>query len=172
MTCRQCQRRLSPHLDDALAADERRNVLNHLAQCPACAHRLLQLERNRQLLRALPAAEVTGPMELRLELRLQSAKSAPRTPHSTVGMWWRRWGAVSVGTLATGAASFLFYLSTLQAPPEVSAEEVVASMEQLLDALDPDDGVRILNEETAAEAVPDWREELNQWFWDNESDKD
>ncbi|MBI3304160.1 MAG: zf-HC2 domain-containing protein [Deltaproteobacteria bacterium] len=184
MTCRHCQRLLSPHLDNALAAHERESVLAHLAHCPACSERLHQLASNRQLLRSLPAAEVTSAMEMRLQSRVQSLgsrvrssefgvrspKSTVRNPQSAIPSWWRGWGLVSVGTLATAAASFLLYISTLQAPAEVSAEEVVSSMDQLLNALDPDDGVNIFNEETAEETVPNWREELDPWFSDDDND--
>jgi hypothetical protein len=70
---------------------------------------------------------------------------------------------ISAGTLATCAASFLLYFSTLQAPPPVSAEEVVASMDELLSVLDSDDEMRVIGEETEEEVEPDWQEDLNQW---------
>ena len=190
MTCRQCQRILSPHLDNALEADERSRVLTHLTQCPACTARLQQFESNRQLLHVLPTAEVSGAMELRLQSRVQSREETrgwrleARPPSSQVSSfksqvsslkpqaWWQGWGAVSVGTLATCTASLLLYFSTLQAPPDVSAEEVVSSMEQLLNALDPDDGDRIITTETAEEAVPNWREEFDRWLLDHENKQD
>lgn len=73
-----------------------------------------------------------------------------------------------MGTLATAAAAVVFYASTLQRPAEVSAEEVVSSMTQLLEELDPDDGTTILNEETPEERIPDWREDVDSWFADDE----
>lgn len=164
MTCRQCQQLLSPHLDGVLAEDERVAVLEHLQHCPVCAEQFHQLAHNRQLVQALPSAEVTGAMELRLQAKIRSLTSrVESTP------WWRRWSVVSVGTLATATASFLLYFSTLQAPSPVSAEEVVASMDQLLDALDPDDGIRIIAAETPEETAPAWREELDRWFGDHEN---
>jgi hypothetical protein len=51
----------------------------------------------------------------------------------------------------------------MNAPPPVSAEEVVTSMTDLIKALETDDGARVLYEETEEEAPPDWREELDQW---------
>src|SRR5712692_9072670 len=93
MTCRQCRRLLSPHLDNALAADEQSSVLAHLAQCSACAERLHQFESNRQLLRALPTAEVSKGMELllqsrihNLESKVQSSQSASPHPHLVARM--------------------------------------------------------------------------------------
>lgn len=170
MTCRQCQRLLSPYLDNALAATERSVVLTHLTQCPACTERLHQLEANRQLLRTLPEAEVTKAMELQLQSSIQtlgsrvwSSPSTIRNPPSAIHSWWRGWGMISAGTLATCAASFLLYFSTLQAPPPVSAEEVVASMDELLSVLDSDDEMRVIGEETEEEVEPDWQEDLNQW---------
>jgi hypothetical protein len=70
---------------------------------------------------------------------------------------------ISVGTLATAAAVF-FYVSTLHRPAEVSAEEVVSSMTQLLEELDPNDGTTILNEETPEERTPVWHEDVESWF--------
>jgi hypothetical protein len=48
-------------------------------------------------------------------------------------------------------------------PPSVSAEEVVGSMEELIEVLDTDDDLRVMYEETAEEALPDWSEDLNRW---------
>lgn len=171
MTCRQCRRLLSSHLDNALAADERSNVLAHLAQCSACAERLQQLESNRQLLRTLPTAEVTRGMELLLQSRIhhlaeskvQSPKSKVQNSASAIRPWWRGWGAISAGTLATCAASVFFLFSNVHTPPPVSAEEVVGSMEGLITVLDSDDDVRVIYEETEDETAPDWREDLDQW---------
>ncbi len=157
MTCRQCRRLLSPHLDNALAADERSTVLAHLARCSVCAERLQQFESNRQLLRTLPTAEITRGMELLLpKSKVQSSASASRP-------WWRGWGAISAGTLAMCAASVFFLFSNIHTPPPVSAEEVVGSMEGLITVLDSDDDLRMLYEETEDEAALDWREDLDRW---------
>jgi anti-sigma factor RsiW len=175
MTCRQCQRLLSPYLDNALPTDERGGVLAHLAQCSACTERLRQLESNRQLLRVLPAAEVTRSMELLLQSRIQNLGSKVQGPRSKLynlksqvsnlksQSWWRGWGMISAGTLATGAASLFFYFATLNAPPPVSAEEVVESMNELINVLETDDRTRVIYEETEDEAPLDWREELDEW---------
>jgi anti-sigma factor RsiW len=171
MTCRQCRRLLSPHLDNALAADERSTVLAHLAQCSACAERLHQFESNRQLLRTLPTAEVTRGMELLLQSRIhhlaeakvQSPKSKVQSSASASRPWWRGWGAISAGTLAMCAASVFFLFSNIHTPPPVSAEEVVGSMEGLITVLDSDADLRMLYEETEDEAALDWREDLDRW---------
>lgn len=65
----------------------------------------------------------------------------------------------------------MLYFSTFQAPPEVLAEEVVSSMGQLLDVLDPDEGTKILTEEAGEEAEPDWQQEIDQWFWDYDNNE-
>jgi hypothetical protein len=70
---------------------------------------------------------------------------------------------ISAGTLATCAASFLFYFSTLQTPPSVSAEEVVITMDELISTLDSDDERRVIGEEAEEEVEPDWQRDLNQW---------
>jgi len=92
MTCRQCQRLLSPYLDEVLRSDERSVLQPHLAQCSACTERLHQLESNRQLLHTLPTAEVTRGMELllqsrvqNLESRVRSSRFAIRNPQSALG---------------------------------------------------------------------------------------
>jgi anti-sigma factor RsiW len=171
MTCRQCRRLLSPYLDNALEADERSNVLAHLAQCSACAERLHQFESNRQLLRALPTAEVSRGMELLLQSRIQrfaesrvpSPESRVQNSASAIRPWWRGWGAVSAGILATCAASVFFFFSNIHTPPPVSAEEVVGSMEELITVLDSDDAVPVMYEGSEDEAAPDWREDLDRW---------
>jgi hypothetical protein len=171
MTCRHCRRLLSPHLDNALAADERSTVLAHLAQCSACAERLHQFESNRQLLRTLPTAEVTRGMELLLQSRIhhlaeskvQSPKSKVQSSASASRPWWRGWGAISAGTLAICAASVFFLFFNIHTPPPVSAEEVVGSMEGLITVLDSDDDLRMLYEGTEDEAALDWREDLDRW---------
>jgi Putative zinc-finger len=168
MTCRHCRRLLSPHLDNALATDERSGVLAHLAQCSACAERLHQLESNRQLLHTLPTAEVTRGMELLLQSRiqhLQSPVSSPKAQGSSrkSQAWWRGWGMISAGTLVTCAASIFFFFSNIHTPPPVSAEEVVSSMEELIVVLNSDDDLKEMYEETAEEAAPNWYEDLDQW---------
>lgn len=163
MTCRHCRQLLSPHLDKALAADQRSRVIAHLVQCPACAELLHQLESNRQLLRALPAVEVSRGMELLLQSRVQGRESRVRSFPSAICPWWRGWGMISAGTLATCVASIFLVFSNVQVPPPVSAEEVVGSMEELISVLASDDDLKVIYEETAEEAMPDWHEDLDRW---------
>lgn len=191
MTCHEYQQILSPYLDNVLAADERQGVASHVTQCQTCTDVLRQFEQNRQLLHRLPTAEVSDAMEQRLrrkvqgqlpvagpKSKVQSQQSSildPLAPsvggRSSVASWWRGWRVVSVGTLATCAASFLFYFSTVQAPPEVSAEEVVSSMEQLMQSLDPRDAELMLDPDIPeeSETVPDWQQEVDGWFFDYET---
>jgi len=166
MTCRQCQRLLSPYLDNVLPPAERDGMRAHLTQCAACTERLRQYEGNRQLLRVLPTAEVSRAMELLLHSQIQRLESKVHNAKAKASSlkpqaWWPRWGMISVGTLAT--ASLLFYLSTMHTPPPVSAEEVSESMNELIKALDGSDQLRIMYEETEEEALPDWQEDLDQW---------
>ena len=209
MTCQHCQELLSPHLDSVLSHEEEQNVLAHLAQCMGCAKYLSQLEQNRQLIRALPMAEVTNVMEAQLRARVQSSKpalpapvpqaqvslvegfkvqsqqSAIRLPpplggnppappvggQSALGARWHSWPMLSFGTVATCAASLLFYFAMMQAPPKVSAEEVVASMDQLIGSLDPDEGERVITEETPDEVMPDWSDETDRELFENENEQ-
>lgn len=187
MTCRHCQQLLSPHLDNALSTEERRDVLAHLEHCAACTERFQQLEQGRQLLRALPVAEVTAAMQARLLERVQSSKPVlsvvegskvqgqhsslvPR--YSSLVVWWNEWRLFSFGTLATATASFLFYFAMMQAPPQVSAEEVVASMDDLLRTIEPDDGERVINEETPDEDERHWQDDFEQGLFEDEDEQD
>lgn len=169
MKCRHCQQQLSVHLDNALSVDEHKEVVNHLNQCPTCTEYLRQLEYNRQLLRALPSAEITGVMEFHLQKRLQNSK--PQASSLKSPRWLHHWSLVSFGTFVTCAASTLLYFAMMQAPPKVSAEEVVASLDQLLGTLDPDEGAKTIREETPDEMVPNWQEDLEQGFFGNEHEQ-
>ena len=163
MTCRRCRRLLSPHLDDALGADERNGVTAHLAQCSACVELLRQLDSNRQLLRALPTLAVTRGMELRLQSTIHGLDPRGQSSPSAIRPWWRGWPLISAGTLAAGAVSLFLFFSNVHPPPAIPAEEVVGSMEELLTVLAADDGLKVMYEETAEEALPDWREDLDRW---------
>jgi hypothetical protein len=79
---------------------------------------------------------------------------------------------LSFGTVATCTASLLFYFAMMQAPPKVSAEEVVASMDQLIGILDPDEGERAITEETPGEEMPDWSDEIDGELFENEHEQD
>ena len=185
MTCRRCQQSLSSYLDNVLSAHARQEIQGHLAHCSTCAGRLDQFRENRQLVQHLPNQNVTDTMGMQLWLRLQDLRLNASTDSvlakSTKWMrsrtgWTRgtnsaKWTRWSVGTLATCAASFVFYFTTLQSPPEVSAEEVGISMDELLDVLDPDDGARMLSEEVPEEALPDWLEE-DAWIFEENSQED
>jgi len=79
---------------------------------------------------------------------------------------------LSYGTVATCAASLLFYFVMMQAPPKVSAEEVVASMDQLISTLDLDEGERAITEETPDEVLPDWSNEIDGELFEDENEQD
>ncbi|MGE0821495.1 MAG: anti-sigma factor [Candidatus Binatia bacterium] len=169
MKCRHCLSLLSPYLDKKLTTHELREIQMHLTQCSACSEHLRQLTHNQQRIRALPPTEVSGRMELRLRERLQqrSSHSQPRRPHA----WRQDWPLLSVGTVATCAASLIFYFAVLQSPPPVAAEEVVASMDQLLAALDPEDGHNIITADTPAEApLAPWND-FEQGIFDDEDNQ-
>lgn len=180
MTCRHCRRLLSPYIDHVLTTAEQAQVMEHVAHCSRCGEQLRQLEESRQLLRAWSEVEVTEAMTLRLQRRVWSLRErrnwGPETGGdgtslnplvSSLSSLWRNWGIVSVGTLAT-AAALLFYVSTMHSPTEVSAEEVVSSMTQLLDDLDPDVGTKILKEEAREESAAEWSEDFDAWFLDGD----
>jgi anti-sigma factor RsiW len=179
MICTHCQDLLSPYLDGISSPDERDLVIAHLVQCTDCAKRLSQLEQNRQLIRVLPVAKVTREMETRLlsrvrslESRVQNRASKTRnTQHAIAQAWWRKWPMLSFGTVATCAASLLFYFAMMQAPPKVSAEEVVSTMDQLIGTLDPNEGERAITEETADEAAPVWQEDFHRGFVNEDNDQ-
>lgn len=79
---------------------------------------------------------------------------------------------LSYGTVATCAASLLFYFAMMQSPSQVSAEEVVSSMDQLIGTLDPDEGERAITEESPDEAMPDWLNETDRELFENENEQD
>jgi predicted anti-sigma-YlaC factor YlaD len=183
MTCRHCQRLLSPYLDEALSVSEKAQLVAHVAHCSYCGDVLRQLESNRMLLRALPEVKITTAMTRGLEERLQQLEAyeikrarifswdtSLKSQASNPKLSWRNWGMVSVGTLATAAAAIFFYVSTIQSPAEVSAEEVVSSMTQLLEDLDPEDGTTILDEEVPEARMPDWHEDFDSWFSDDDDE--
>ena len=84
MTCQHCQELLSPHLDGMLSQEDAHSVLTHLTQCGNCSKYFSQLEQTRQLVRALPVAEVTDGMKAQLLSRVQNPKSRVRNLQSTV----------------------------------------------------------------------------------------
>ena len=84
MTCQHCQELLSPHLDGMLSQEDAHSVLTHLTQCGNCSKYFSQLEQNRQLVRALPVAEVTDGMKAQLLSRVQNPKSRVRNLQSTI----------------------------------------------------------------------------------------
>ncbi|MBM4254824.1 MAG: hypothetical protein FJ147_02890 [Deltaproteobacteria bacterium] len=172
MTCRHCQPLLSPYLDRALSSEEHQKVLSHLTQCLTCTKQLQQLEENRQLIRMLPAVEIPQELEARLLSKVQSRQSTIRHPPSAIHRWWHEWPMLSFGTVATCAASLLFYFAMMQAPSKVSAEEVVSSMDQLIGTLDPDEGERAIAEETPDEAIPEWSNEIESDLFENENEQD
>lgn len=165
MTCRHCQLLLSPYIDGILSPQEGQELLTHLAQCLTCTKQLQQLEENRQLIRSLPMAEVTEAMAAQLRARVQSSRlKVQQSPIHILQSAIRSWPMLSFGTVATCAASLFFYFAMMQAPPNVSAEEVVSSMDQLLSTLDPDEGEQTITEETADEAAPVWQEDFSRGF--------
>ena len=170
MTCRHCRSLLSPYLDEQLDTDERQEVQSHLTQCASCSEYLHQLTHNQQLVRALPATDVTSRMSLRLQARLQAHSSTSQSFQPLV--WWHNFPLLSYGTLATCAASVLFYFALLQGPPAVSAEEVVSSMDELIGTLDPDEGERAIAEETPDEEIADWPNGTDQDLFENENERE
>lgn len=60
----------------------------------------------------------------------------------------------------------------MQSPSQVSAEEVVSSMDQLIGTLDPDEGERAITEESPDEAMPDWLNETDRELFENENEQD
>jgi anti-sigma factor RsiW len=171
MNCPHCQELLSPHLDNVLSTQERHEVSAHLEHCAECTERFQQLENARHLLRTLPSVEVTSAMTTRFWEKVQGQHSAPRAPHSAFFAWWHEWRFVSFGTLATAAVSFLFYFAMMQAPPKVSAEEVVESMDQLLSTIEPDDGEHLINEETPDEDDTPWQDDFGQGLFADEDEQ-
>ncbi|HOI73750.1 MAG TPA: DUF2275 domain-containing protein [Syntrophales bacterium] len=77
MTCREIEERLSALLDDALPAEERRKVEEHLASCPSCARALADLRKTVGLVREL--GEVEPPPWLRQKIMTRvREEAAPR----------------------------------------------------------------------------------------------
>jgi hypothetical protein len=76
MTCRNVQYSLSAHLDGCLSAEERREVLEHLAGCPDCEVQLGELARVRDAVGKLPA--VAPPAHLSSVLRVMASQERSR----------------------------------------------------------------------------------------------
>ncbi len=74
MTCREIEERLSAYLDDALPAEERRKVEEHLASCRSCARALADLRKTVGLVRELE--EVEPPPWLRQKIMTRVREEA------------------------------------------------------------------------------------------------
>lgn len=74
MTCREIEERLSAYLDDALPAEERRKVEEHLASCPSCARVLADLRKTVGLVRGL--GEVEPPPWLKQKIMTRVREDA------------------------------------------------------------------------------------------------
>jgi hypothetical protein len=77
--------------------------------------------------------------------------------------WWRSWGIIAVGALAIAGASAFLFRANVQTTPQMSAEEVVGGMDDLLAGLDSYDPVRMIYQEAAEETRLNWREDLSNW---------
>lgn len=117
MDCHQAGELLSLHLDRELSSGESRNVDRHLEQCPDCRLHLEELERNRDLLAALPRVRLPEGMFERVVTELQTA--APRTrilamPAPRGSLWSGRRvlaAAAAILLLCLGGLTMLGYYS-------------------------------------------------------------
>jgi anti-sigma factor RsiW len=76
MNCREVGWWLDAYVDDELGLDESAQLNEHLERCPACRHRLAELESLGRLVRSLP--HYTAPKRLR-----DAVAAGP-------GRWWLR----------------------------------------------------------------------------------
>jgi hypothetical protein len=76
MTCRNVQNSLSAHLDGCLSGEERRDVLEHLADCPDCETQFGELARVRDAVARLPV--VAPPAHLSSVLRVMASQERSR----------------------------------------------------------------------------------------------
>lgn len=109
MDCPQAGDLLSLYLDRELDSSDGRAVERHLDQCPDCRFHYQELERNRDLLAALPRVRLPEGMFDRVITEIQTA--APRTRVLVVPQRGGFWSGRRV--LAAAAAVVLFCVGAL-----------------------------------------------------------
>ena len=77
--------------------------------------------------------------------------------------WWRSWGIIAVGILAIAGASAVLFRANVQTAPQMSAEEVVGGMADLIAGFDAYDPVRMIYQEAEEETRLNWRDDLSSW---------
>jgi hypothetical protein len=83
MMCYGFDRRITGYLDGVLDSDERRDLLDHLAQCGECRNYAQQLGRIRSQIRRVPVREV--PENLAVKLRVMASQEASRRRSGDTG---------------------------------------------------------------------------------------
>ena len=90
MECWTVKRRVSGYLDNAVPAEERREMRQHMSQCQVCARELDRHRRIREALASLPKR--IPPPDLTLRLRVAASRVQAESAHgaSSLSRWWDR----------------------------------------------------------------------------------
>ncbi|MCA8941484.1 MAG: zf-HC2 domain-containing protein, partial [Planctomycetes bacterium] len=143
MSCSRFHFLLSLNLDGRLSSARRESLLDHLAECSACAHLADEMREAQQLALSLPHERISSGFHESLWERIQAGEGSPEaTFHEPVPLTTR---LRYVATGAAAAALFLVALNSI-APtePEQPADtigqprtETVASAAPVADSLRP-----------------------------------
>lgn len=115
MECQQVRLTLSAFQDGRVLDEERREIQEHLARCPACAERLAQLEMVRVSVKSLP--KKAAPAYVSLALRSIASKEAAR----------RRYYAGLRGALRAAGERASLWVNNLMRPVALPAAGGLAS---------------------------------------------
>jgi anti-sigma factor RsiW len=144
--------RLSPFLDDELDPVASREIVEHLASCPACSGELARQKELSGAMRAQLEYHV-APDLLRARIQREaraSLRSADR-PRTPVAMPWR-WLSVAAGVAVVVGAGWLAVLATSEREGAALAREAVS------------DHVRSLMADHLADVVSTDQHTVKPWF--------
>lgn len=106
MKCESCQERLLDYTSGTLSAASKREVEEHLAECPVCESEATELRRTWEALGTLPVEEPSSAMQARFYAMLEQAKAEPSASESPAPArsfeqwllgWWPKRPALQFG---------------------------------------------------------------------------
>src|SRR5690348_4966109 len=90
MSCQSVRKIISAFVDQALAAEERKHVMRHLASCRECAAHSEEMQQLRGMLRGMPQAGLPAGLQTRLRV-LASHERCRRLTRLTFGARIAAW---------------------------------------------------------------------------------
>lgn len=120
--CRRTADRLTPYIDQALAAGERAEVESHLASCPPCRRAAAEQGAVRQWLRADAARLRDAPLPPGLRSRCESIASDFRPAPAGAGWWARLMPAAVSAVLVLATTLIILMLATARSNTLLAAQ--------------------------------------------------